>query len=174
MTSCFAYVDLNRVVATSQMHPTNARKTFPCFDEPAMKAVFHITVLHKRGTVALSNGKEVGLSKSTFILNSLFCHPRLLYFCSYVMFMFITLSKCFYLKLCNGTNTALTLKLNLLAVENTTVDGQAVTKTTFEPTAKMSTYLLALVVSDYEYVKSNASTLVRNRILFLRCSHDFM
>lgn len=47
-----------RIVATSQMHPTHARKTFPCFDEPAMKAVFYITLIHPPGTVALSNGME--------------------------------------------------------------------------------------------------------------------
>uniref|UniRef100_A0A8C8HKQ2 Aminopeptidase n=1 Tax=Oncorhynchus tshawytscha TaxID=74940 RepID=A0A8C8HKQ2_ONCTS len=46
---------VKKVVATSQMHPTHTRKTFPCFDEPARKAVFHITLLHPRGTVALSN-----------------------------------------------------------------------------------------------------------------------
>uniref|UniRef100_A0A8C8HM82 Aminopeptidase n=1 Tax=Oncorhynchus tshawytscha TaxID=74940 RepID=A0A8C8HM82_ONCTS len=51
---------VKKVVATSQMHPTHTRKTFPCFDEPARKAVFHITLLHPRGTVALSNGKEPG------------------------------------------------------------------------------------------------------------------
>ncbi|KAF3854283.1 hypothetical protein F7725_022338 [Dissostichus mawsoni] len=51
---------LLRIVATSQMHPTHARKTFPCFDEPALKAVFHITLIHPPGTVALSNGKEIG------------------------------------------------------------------------------------------------------------------
>ncbi|KAG5839759.1 hypothetical protein ANANG_G00208350 [Anguilla anguilla] len=50
---------VKKVVATSQMHPTHARKTFPCFDEPAMKAVFHITLIHRPGTVALSNGKDV-------------------------------------------------------------------------------------------------------------------
>ncbi|XP_054883503.1 aminopeptidase Ey-like isoform X2 [Poeciliopsis prolifica] len=50
---------VTKVVATSQMHPTNARKTFPCFDEPAMKAVFHITLQHPTGTVALSNGMEM-------------------------------------------------------------------------------------------------------------------
>ncbi|XP_067293180.1 aminopeptidase N [Pseudorasbora parva] len=48
-----------KIVATSQMHPTHARKTFPCFDEPAMRAVFHITLIHDRGTVALSNGMEI-------------------------------------------------------------------------------------------------------------------
>uniref|UniRef100_A0A3B4BFX1 Aminopeptidase n=1 Tax=Periophthalmus magnuspinnatus TaxID=409849 RepID=A0A3B4BFX1_9GOBI len=53
---------LKKVVATSQMHPTHARKTFPCFDEPALKAVFNITLIHPQGTVALSNGKEIGQS----------------------------------------------------------------------------------------------------------------
>lgn len=42
------------------MHPTHARKTFPCFDEPAMRAVFYITLIHDRGTTALSNGMEIG------------------------------------------------------------------------------------------------------------------
>uniref|UniRef100_A0A669BMZ5 Aminopeptidase n=1 Tax=Oreochromis niloticus TaxID=8128 RepID=A0A669BMZ5_ORENI len=81
---------LQKIVATSQMHPTYARKTFPCFDEPALKAIFHITLIHPPGTVALSNGMERG-------------HW---------------------------------------------------TKTKFEPTKKMSTYLLAIIVSDYTYIST--------------------
>ncbi|XP_052438469.1 aminopeptidase N [Carassius gibelio] len=54
-----------RLLATSLLQPTNARKVFPCFDEPALKAVFQITVLHRPGTVAISN--ELGDPKTTEI-----------------------------------------------------------------------------------------------------------
>nr|XP_046250906.1 aminopeptidase Ey-like [Scatophagus argus] len=98
---------VRKIVATSQMHPTHARKTFPCFDEPAMKAVFYITVIHPPGTVALSNGMET-------------------------------------------------------EIINTTIGGVAVTQTKFEPTKKMSTYLLAIIVSDYAHISATQEdTLIR-------------
>uniref|UniRef100_A0A8C6UCM9 Aminopeptidase n=1 Tax=Neogobius melanostomus TaxID=47308 RepID=A0A8C6UCM9_9GOBI len=56
---------VKKVVATSQMHPTHARKTFPCFDEPALKAVFNIVLIHPQGTVALSNGKDIDVVNTT-------------------------------------------------------------------------------------------------------------
>uniref|UniRef100_UPI001EAEB834 aminopeptidase Ey-like n=1 Tax=Oncorhynchus gorbuscha TaxID=8017 RepID=UPI001EAEB834 len=90
---------VRKVVATTQMQPVDARKAFPCFDEPAMKAVFHMTLLHAHGTVALANG------------------------------------------------------MNLASV-NVTVNGQAVTRTSFQPTPLMSTYLLAFVVSEFGFIQS--------------------
>ncbi|TRY66396.1 hypothetical protein DNTS_003361 [Danionella cerebrum] len=51
--------DQERFLATSLLQPTDARKVFPCFDEPALKAVFNITIIHRPGTEALSN--QVGV-----------------------------------------------------------------------------------------------------------------
>ncbi|XP_016110397.1 aminopeptidase Ey-like [Sinocyclocheilus grahami] len=100
--------DVKKVVATTQMQPTAARNVFPCFDEPSMKAVFHLTLLHPPGTVALSNGMELG-------------------------------------------------------TKSFTIDNQEVLQTRFEPTEKMSTYLLAFVVSEFTNIRSppEANILIR-------------
>ncbi|KAF3821456.1 hypothetical protein GH733_009498 [Mirounga leonina] len=46
----------------SQMEPTFARSVFPCFDEPALKATFNITIIHHPSYVALSNMPKLGQS----------------------------------------------------------------------------------------------------------------
>ncbi|XP_035507669.1 aminopeptidase N-like [Morone saxatilis] len=99
---------VKKVVATSQMQATYARKTFPCFDEPAMKAVFNVTIIHDRATVALSNGRDIDTVDSV-------------------------------------------------------IDGVPISVTTFEPTERMSTYLLAFIVSDFVKIQStqNNNLLIR-------------
>ncbi|XP_041649467.1 aminopeptidase N-like [Cheilinus undulatus] len=100
---------VEKVAATSQMQATHARKVFPCFDEPAMKAVFNVSIIHDPNTVALSNGREI-------------------------------------------------------ATEDSIIDGVLVRKTTFEPTRRMSSYLLALIVCDFTSIQLTQSEDVLVRI----------
>ncbi len=43
------------ILAVSQMEPTDARRAFPCFDEPSLKAEFTITLIADKHLTALSN-----------------------------------------------------------------------------------------------------------------------
>ncbi|TMS05589.1 Aminopeptidase N [Larimichthys crocea] len=81
-----------RFLAATNMEPTETRRVFPCFDEPEMKAVFHVTIVHRLNTRALANEQK--------------------------------------------------------SVSNMLDDYWQYTK--FYPTPKMSTYLFAFVVSEFE------------------------
>ncbi|MEX2653919.1 MAG: M1 family metallopeptidase [Acidimicrobiia bacterium] len=58
--SRFTDVDGNeQVVATTQFEATDARRAFPCFDEPDMKATFAVTLVVPDHLLVVSNGAEV-------------------------------------------------------------------------------------------------------------------
>jgi puromycin-sensitive aminopeptidase len=51
--------DETQVIATTHFEATDARRAFPCWDEPDLKAVFGVTLIVADGLTALSNGPEV-------------------------------------------------------------------------------------------------------------------
>ncbi len=93
-------------MATTQFEATDARRAFPCFDEPAQKAVFHVSLIIPKGKKAISN----------------------------------------------------TLPMSVAEHEA----GFEIVK--FAPTPKMSTYLLAFIVGDFEYLEKKSKTGVLVRV----------
>ncbi|KFU93522.1 Aminopeptidase N, partial [Chaetura pelagica] len=102
------YVDgagTKKVVATTQMQAADARKAFPCFDEPAMKASFTVTLIHPSDHEAISNMPTKDTSKID-------------------------------------------------------IGGQSWNVTHFYTTPRMSTYLLAFIVSQFSFVQNSSNNVL--------------
>jgi len=104
--SRYAVGDKEHHMATTQFEATDARRAFPCFDEPAQKAIFHVSLVVQKGKTAISNTLPVSVKE-------------------------------------HGA-------------------GYEIVK--FSPTPKMSTYLLAFIIGDFEYVEAKSRKGVQVRV----------
>ncbi|KAM9808090.1 alanyl (membrane) aminopeptidase-like b [Neosynchiropus ocellatus] len=69
----------DRFLVVTNMEPSDARMVFPCFDEPHMKAVFHVTVIHRRNTTALGNAavRESGVIDDDWMVTRFHPTPKM-------------------------------------------------------------------------------------------------
>lgn len=93
-------------MATTQFEATDARRAFPCFDEPAHKSIFHVSLIIPKDKTAISNTLPVSVMEHT---------PE----------------------------------LNIVK---------------FSPTPVMSTYLLAFIVGDFEYLEAKSKNGVNIKV----------
>ena len=97
--SSYLHENKTHHIATTQFEATDARRALPCFDEPAQKAVFHVSLVVPKGKTAISNTLSVSVKE----------HKA----------------------------------------------GYEIVK--FSPTPKMSTYLLAFIVGDFEHIEAKTT-----------------
>lgn len=124
------YSDANgrrRWLMTSQMEPTHARKSFPCFDEPDLKARFKIRVKHDSSLHAFSNMPVEATSRSSAQSSS-----------------------------SDDSSSS--------SSSSSSEDSYDWVTTEFQETVDMSTYLVALIVSDFECVQGIAHPPLSKRV----------
>lgn len=66
LSGLYRIKDGDRWYAFTQFEATDARRAFPCFDEPAFKVPFEVSINAAPGTIALANTPEIGREGTRF------------------------------------------------------------------------------------------------------------
>ncbi|KAI0792895.1 hypothetical protein C8Q75DRAFT_751852 [Abortiporus biennis] len=124
--------------ALTQFEPTAARKAFPCWDEPLLKATFSVTLVSRENTVALSN------------MNAISEEP------------YDPASG----KASDDVVSWLSEKLAALTTTETSADKWKVTR--FDTTPPMSTYIVAFANGNFSHLEDSYTSPLSGKVRPLR------
>ncbi|CUA73079.1 hypothetical protein RSOLAG22IIIB_05144 [Rhizoctonia solani] len=126
--SSTSYEGKQRNYTLTQFEPTSARSAFPCWDEPAIKATYSITMISREDTISLSNMPV--LNEKPFVEADVDENDK------------------------GGVSKLVKMKTKT-KVEGTTLDKKGWKITTFDKTPIMSSYLIAFANGHFEYLESS-------------------
>ncbi|KAG8687839.1 Aminopeptidase 2 mitochondrial, partial [Ceratobasidium sp. 395] len=111
----------------TQFEPTAARRAYPCWDEPALKATYSITLISREDTVSLSNMPAI--SEKPFVESEIKESEK------------------------GGVGKLVKMKMKT-KVEGGTINKKGWKITSFEKTPPMSSYLVAFANGHFEHLES--------------------
>ncbi|KDN42604.1 putative AAP1-alanine/arginine aminopeptidase [Tilletiaria anomala UBC 951] len=134
--------------ALTQFEPTAARRAFPGFDEPGLKATYSFRMVHRKDTTALANMPAVGESKAISVAEQ----DKLL--------------RTSELEL-DTSNNKCALKTESSIAGKTETDGDWVL-TAFEKIPKVSSYLVAWANGPFVHLESTYKSPITGKDVQLR------
>ncbi|EUC67135.1 leucyl aminopeptidase [Rhizoctonia solani AG-3 Rhs1AP] len=125
----------------TQFEPTAARRAFPCWDEPALKATYSVTMISREDTVSLSNMPST--TEKPFVESEVSESEK------------------------GGVGKLVKMKMKT-KVEGTNVNNKGWKITTFEKSPPMSSYLVAFANGHFEYLESSYTSPISQKTRPLR------
>ncbi|KAF8682603.1 ERAP1-like C-terminal domain [Rhizoctonia solani] len=125
----------------TQFEPTAARRAFPCWDEPALKATYSVTMISREDTVSLSNMPAT--NEKPFVESEVSESEK------------------------GGVGKLVKMKMKT-KVEGTTVNQKGWKITTFEKSPPMSSYLVAFANGHFEHLESSYTSPISGKTRPLR------